>query len=39
MTLPKQATYLGITLILLNEIRGIIVAVTVGWPVLREMIW
>lgn len=33
----RKAVQIAIALILLNEIRGVFVVATIGWPILRGM--
>lgn len=36
--MKKRAAYVVGALIIANEIRGVIVVATIGWPVLRSML-
>ena len=37
--MAKKLKWAGIALLIANEIRGIIVVATVGWPMLKAMGW
>ena len=36
--IPKKAKWVVITLIVANEIRGVIVVAAIGWPMLKAML-
>ena len=36
--IPKKAKWVVIGLIVANEIRGVIVVIAIGWPMLKAML-